>query len=90
LAEGWHAKQVQLLVSGARPKVTEANGAVTPTIASILDREVIANRVTATNPDGNYMVFSIPGTSFTLTATPTTATDGTIRAPVNGIQIVPE
>jgi len=48
------------------------------------------NRVTATNPDGNYMVFSIPGTSFTLTATPTTASDGNPRAPVNGIQIVPE
>jgi hypothetical protein len=48
------------------------------------------NLVTATSPDGNYMVFSIPGTSFTLTATPTTASDGNPRAPVNGIQIVPE
>jgi len=47
-------------------------------------------RVASTNPDGNYMAFSIPGTSFTLTATPTTATDGTIRAPVNGIQIASE
>jgi hypothetical protein len=48
------------------------------------------NQVTSTSPDGNYMTFSIPGTSFTLTATPTTASDGSPRAPVNGIQIVPQ
>lgn len=47
-------------------------------------------QATAASPDGNYMVFSIPGSSFTLTATPTTASDGNPRAPVNAIQIVPQ
>ncbi len=44
----------------------------------------------ANNSAGNYMVFSsIAATGFTLTAIPGTASDGTARAPVNGIQIVP-
>jgi hypothetical protein len=37
---------------------------------------------------GNYVKFSINGRGFTLTATPGHASTGTIRAPVNGIQIV--
>lgn len=47
-------------------------------------------QVTTANPAGNYIVFSIPGTSFTLTATPVSSTDPYPRAPVNGIQIVPQ
>jgi aerobic-type carbon monoxide dehydrogenase small subunit (CoxS/CutS family) len=44
----------------------------------------------ASNSAGNYIKFSaIHATSFTLTATPTTASNGVLRAPVNGIQIVP-
>jgi hypothetical protein len=43
----------------------------------------------ANNSNGNYVVFPINGTSFTLSATPGVASDGTQRAPVNGIQIVP-
>jgi hypothetical protein len=42
LPEGSRAKRVQLLVSGAHPKVAETNGVVSLTIASILDHEVIA------------------------------------------------
>ena len=38
---------------------------------------------------GNYVRFSITGTGFTLTATPTTPEAGTRRAPINGLQIVP-
>jgi hypothetical protein len=39
---------------------------------------------------GNYLIFPGIGVSgFTLTAIPSTATDGTQRAPVNGMQIVP-
>ena len=39
---------------------------------------------------GNYIKFTtINATAFTLTATPRTATDGALRAEVNGIQIVP-
>jgi hypothetical protein len=42
LPEGSRAKKVQLLVSEARPAVTEVNGVLSLTIASILDHEVIA------------------------------------------------
>ncbi|GEM_PF-612178 len=40
---------------------------------------------------GNYVVFTVPGgaTGFTITATPSTASDGTQRAPVNAMQIIP-
>jgi hypothetical protein len=43
----------------------------------------------ANSSAGNYVKFSIVATGFTLTAIPATASDGTQRAPVNGIQIVP-
>ncbi|HZQ50809.1 MAG TPA: hypothetical protein VFB14_01365, partial [Bryobacteraceae bacterium] len=44
----------------------------------------------ALNSAGNYVKFSgIQATAFALTATPTSASDGVLRAPVNGIQIVP-
>src|ERR1017187_282793 len=39
---GSRAKKVQLLVSGARPKVAEMNGVAILTIAAIVDHEVIA------------------------------------------------
>ena len=43
----------------------------------------------ANNSAGNYVVFTIQGTSFTLTATPGSTNGNYPRAPVNGIQIVP-
>jgi hypothetical protein len=43
----------------------------------------------ANSSNGNYVLFTISATGFTLTATPGTASDGTKRAPVNAIQIVP-
>ena len=43
----------------------------------------------ANNSNGNYVVFLANATSFTISATPGTASDGTPRAPLNGIQIVP-
>ncbi len=42
LPEGSRAKQVQLLVSGQPPRVTESNGVVSLTIATIVDHEVVA------------------------------------------------
>jgi hypothetical protein len=42
LPDGAKAKKVQLLVSGATPRVEEANGSISLTIPSILDHEVIA------------------------------------------------
>lgn len=38
---------------------------------------------------GNYVAFRITSTGFTLNATPLSGTNTTLRAPVNGIQIVP-
>jgi hypothetical protein len=45
--------------------------------------------VQASTSSGNYVKFTVTGSSFTLTATPGTSSDGRPRAPVNGIQIVP-
>ena len=44
----------------------------------------------ANSSAGNYVVFTINATGFTLSATGGTASDGFPRAPVNGIQIVPQ
>ena len=44
--------------------------------------------VQGNNSVGNYAVFTINATGFTLTATPGTPSDGYPRAPVNGMQIV--
>jgi hypothetical protein len=47
-------------------------------------------QATASNPNGNYVVLTIPNVaSFTLSAIPSTASTSFKRAPINGIQIVP-
>jgi hypothetical protein len=47
-------------------------------------------QATAGSPNGNYVVLTIPNVpGFTLSAIPSTASNGFRRAPVNGIQIVP-
>jgi hypothetical protein len=43
----------------------------------------------AINSSGNYVKFSINATGFTLTATPVSGDNATLRAPINGIQIIP-
>ena len=43
----------------------------------------------ANNSAGNYVKFSINAGGFTMAATPLSASGGSLRAPVNGIQIVP-
>jgi hypothetical protein len=45
--------------------------------------------VQANNSSGNYVVFTVNATAFKLTATPGTSTDANPRAPINGMQIVP-
>lgn len=48
-------------------------------------------QATASSPVGNYLILTIPNVSgFTLSAIPSTATSGYERAPINGIQIVPQ
>ena len=44
----------------------------------------------ANNSNGNYVKFTVTATGFTITATPGASTDAYPRAPVNGIQIVPQ
>ncbi len=41
------------------------------------------------NTKGNYVKFSINGTGFTLKAAPVSGDNTTLRAPINGLQIVP-
>jgi hypothetical protein len=43
----------------------------------------------ASNSAGNYVKFTINAGGFTVTAKPTTSGNAALRAPVNGIQIVP-
>jgi hypothetical protein len=48
-------------------------------------------QATASSANGNYIVFTIPNKAgFQLSAIPSTASNGYKRAPVNGIQIVPQ
>ena len=68
------------------------DGVVAPQTVSIMDPEDAdfeGTFVNANNGEGNFAVVHVAGTSFTLTATPGLADDGTERAPLNGIQIVP-
>ena len=44
--------------------------------------------VAASNSRGNYVKFTIAGTAFTTSAAPVSGDNATLRAPVNGIQIV--
>lgn len=48
------------------------------------------NYAQANGTNGNYVVFNLNATGFTLTAIPSTSSDAYPRAPVNGIQIVPK
>jgi hypothetical protein len=66
-------------------------GGVTTTInlTDAANANFAATFVQANNSAGNYVKFTITGTGFTLTATPGSASDGRLRAPVNGIQLVP-
>lgn len=43
----------------------------------------------AAGSSGNYVRFTAVGSGFTLTARPSTGDNATLRAPVNGLQIVP-
>ncbi|HEY2548886.1 MAG TPA: hypothetical protein VGI46_22615, partial [Candidatus Acidoferrum sp.] len=82
--------------SASRTGVYQVSGTgITTTSISLTDKantnfSGTFTRATSSSPDGNYVVFTIPNVSgFTLSAIPSTASDGTQRAPVNGIQIVP-
>jgi hypothetical protein len=44
----------------------------------------------ANNSNGNFVLFTITATGFTIIATPGASTDIYLRAPLNAIQIVPK
>ena len=65
---------------------------ITPTTITLTDpagTNFSGTLTRADNSSGNYAKFSISGSSFTLTATPLTGGNATLRAPINGLQIVP-
>jgi hypothetical protein len=67
--------------AGISPVTTHLTDAASANFSGVFTR--------ANGSAGNYVKFSITGTGFTLTATPTTPEVGTRRAPINGLQIVP-
>jgi hypothetical protein len=78
--------------SASRTAAYQISGAgVTTTTVNLTDApntNFSATFTQANNSAGNYVKFSINAGGFTLTATPGAASTATIRAPVNGIQIV--
>lgn len=65
---------------------------ITPTSVNVVDppsTNFSGTFTEASGSSGNYVRFRITGTAFTVTATPGTSTNANVRAPINGIQIVP-
>ncbi|MGC1606033.1 MAG: hypothetical protein WA748_10930 [Candidatus Acidiferrum sp.] len=74
--------------------IYQVSGSGITTTSAILTYNTVFNgtftQATASSPNGNYVVLTIPNVpEFTLSAIPSTASNGFDRAPVNGIQIVP-
>ena len=69
--------------------ITGAGFSATRTLADPANTNFAGIFSEAVNSTGNYVKFTITGNRFTLTATPLTGTNPTLRAPVNGVQIVP-
>src|SRR5262249_4781698 len=81
--------------SASRTGVYQISGTgITTTSISLTDApntDFARTFTQANNSNGNYVVFTIGNVSgFTLSAIPSTASDGTQRATVNGIQVVPK
>jgi hypothetical protein len=62
---------------------------VTIKLTDTANRNYAGTYTQAQNSSGNYVRFRINGGQFTLTATPVSGSNATLRAPVNAIQIVP-
>jgi hypothetical protein len=79
--------------SASRAGIYQISGAgITTTSISLTD--VAGTNFSGTftpgnNSAGNYVVFTINATSFTISGTPGSSTDAVHRAPINGIQVVP-
>jgi len=64
-------------------------GITTTTINGIDNAQFNGTFTQANNSVGNYVKFTITAAGFTVTAKPVSSTDSNLRAPVNGIQIIP-
>ena len=77
----------------ARSAAYTISGPGIPTATTNLTDAANANFTTtftrASNSNGNYVKFTINASGFTVTARPTAGDNATLRAPINGIQIVP-
>ena len=72
---------------------TVSGPGIVTTTATLIDQantNFAGGLIPANNSAGNYIRLSVTGTAFTLTAMPLTGGNSTLRAPVNGIQIVPK
>jgi hypothetical protein len=58
-------------------------------LTDLADTDFSGTFTQAENSAGNYVVFTINATAFTISATPGSSTDAYPRATINGIQIVP-
>ena len=94
-AGGYH---VYVYADGDNPGATRTGGykisgtGITTTSVNLIDEEgayFSGTFTQANNSAGNYVLFTITATGFTITATPGASTDSVPRAPVNAIQIVP-
>ena len=78
-----YARTAAYSISG--PGITAA----TITLTDAANATFSSTFVAGNNSAGNYVKFSITGTAFTVTATPVSGANSTLRAPLNAIQIVP-
>ncbi len=61
---------------------------MTSTLSDAANTNFVSTFVDGSGTAGNYLKFTIDGTGFTLTATPLTGGNTTLRAPLNGLQII--
>jgi hypothetical protein len=85
-----YADGAQGVPGSSNTGIYQISGATPPSINLTYTSQFTGTFTQANNSVGNYVVFTIPNvSSFTLSAIPSTASSGYERAPLNGIQIIP-
>jgi hypothetical protein len=82
-ANGSYSRTAAYTISGSGITTTTIN------LTDPANTDFTTTFTRASNSNGNYVRFRINATAFTLTAAPVSGTNATLRAPVNGIQVVP-